>query len=98
MDTTSNNAICWIPKGDKIDRIRKTANFISQKTSLNAVPVIISNQDCNTIKKSLQDVIVIDINDINIILELISNNRLNEAKDVMSMMILVWLVIHLYMI
>ena len=78
-----------IPKGDKIDRIRKTANFISQKTSLNAVPVIISNQDCNTIKKSLQDVIVIDINDINIILELISNNRLNEAKDVMSKMILV---------
>ena len=54
------------------DRIRKTATYISQKTSLKAIPLIISSQDCNKLKNSLQDVLVIiDIKDINKRLKLI---------------------------
>ena len=78
-----------MPKSDKIDRIRKTATFISQKTLLNAIPVIISNQNCNTIKNSIQDVVIIDINDINNLLILINDNRINEAKEIISKMIVV---------
>jgi hypothetical protein len=69
------------PKWTKVDKIRNSARYIYEKLSISGTPVIICNKCCLDTKTSVSDVVIIDKNDTDKLIKLISNNKIEQAKQ-----------------
>ncbi|MGB8936768.1 MAG: hypothetical protein WCC17_16880 [Candidatus Nitrosopolaris sp.] len=73
------------PNPSKIDKIRDSAKFISEKLSIPTTPVIICNKSCHHVKvgskTSGSNVIIIDKNDTDKLVQLISSNGIEAASQ-----------------
>jgi hypothetical protein len=69
------------PKQDKIDKIQNTSNYVHEKLSINVTPLIICNKVCHDSKTSVSDVVIMDKGDTDKLIELISDNKSEQAKQ-----------------
>jgi hypothetical protein len=71
-----------VPPNDAIDKIRNTANQINLKIGSTFIPTIFSSVDCTSSVQHSKDtgVIIIDRDDIEELLKLISHSQINLAK------------------
>jgi|GEM_PF-1604063 hypothetical protein len=71
-----------VPTNDAIDKIRNTANQINLKIGSTFIPTIFSSVDCTSSIEHAKDtgVVIIDRNDIEELLKLISQGQIDLAK------------------
>lgn len=67
----------------KIDAIRSTSEYIKEKTGIQVIPVILSRASSRTAKKLTEDDVVriVDVDDVRGILNLLSEGKNDEAKQ-----------------
>jgi len=69
------------PKEEKIDKIRNSAAYINEKLSLHVTPMIVCNKRCPETKDAVSDVVIIDKDDTDKLIELLSSNKTDGAKQ-----------------
>jgi hypothetical protein len=65
----------------KLDNIIGAARFISEKLSISTTPILFCSDYYTNAKASVYDVIIIDRNDIDKLIKLISEDKIDEAKQ-----------------